>query len=169
VPEADRPTFVLAHVLLPHEPFLFDAECGHIEPHWPESSEELESRATRDSYAAQVQCVNKRVLALVERLVADRARRTVILLQGDHGYGRMPFGRPIALDRATPEQVAERLDVFAAYRLPDAGPEVVYDSISPVNVLPSVFGHYFGLSRPRLPDQSYWSSWEAPFHFQRVR
>ena len=167
VPEGDRPTFVFAHVLLPHEPFLFDARCQHVAPYWPDSSEELASPATRRAYAAQVQCLNSKVLALVERL-ATRRRPTVILLQGDHGYGRMPQGRPIPLDSATHEQVAERLDVFAAYRLPNAGAEVVYDSISPVNVLPRIFGHYFGLHRPTLPDQSYWSSWAAPFQFKRV-
>lgn len=168
VPESDRPTFVFAHVMLPHAPFVFGAQCEHVEPSWPELSDDPESPEIRRSYALQVQCTNRKVLTLVEQLVSARKRPTVILLQGDHGYGRLPQGRPVPFEQATPDQIAERFSIFAAYLLPGAPRDIVYDSISPVNVLPTVFGHYFGLSHTRLPDRSYWSSFEEPFDFTRV-
>jgi hypothetical protein len=165
VPESDRPTFVFAHVMLPHAPFVFGAQCEHVEPSWPELSDTPELRR---SYALQVQCTNRKVLTLVEQLVSAGKRPTVILLQADHGYGRLPLGRPVPFERATPDQIEERFSIFAAYLLPGAPADLVYDSISPVNVLPRVFGHYLGLSHAPLPDRSYWSSFEEPFMFTRV-
>jgi hypothetical protein len=63
-----------------------------------------------------VQCVNRKLGRLVERLIGG-PRRVIVVLQSDHGYGR--FGRYLpALTDAAPEQVAERADLFAAYHLP---------------------------------------------------
>ena len=33
--ESELPTFVLAHLSLPHEPFLYHADCSHRDLYWP--------------------------------------------------------------------------------------------------------------------------------------
>ncbi|MBA3659236.1 MAG: hypothetical protein H0W67_06525 [Gemmatimonadales bacterium] len=162
------PKFVFAHLLTPHEPYVFTANCTPKPLHWPSRMDRVEDRRIRVAYVEQIRCVNSNLLALVDRL-QQQPLRPVIILQGDHGNGRFPFGRPQPLDVATPEQVAERADPFGAYYLPDGGNALLYDSISPVNVFPIVLRHYYGAQVQRLEDRTYYSSSRDPYRFTRIR
>jgi hypothetical protein len=79
----------------------------------------------------------------------------------------MPLDIP-DLDAVTPDRVAERLEVFAAYYLPGAEDTLVNDSITPVNVFRTVFRQYFQADLSPLPDKNYWSSGRQLFKFTRV-
>jgi hypothetical protein len=91
----------------------------------------------------------------------------VILLQSDHGHGRLGRLAP-GLETSAPWQVAERRAVFGAYLLPGVSPEEVADSISPVNVTRLVLRHYFNADLPTRPDVTYWSAWTRPYRFTRL-
>jgi hypothetical protein len=78
------------------------------------------------------------------------------------------FGRPPAITEISKEQLTERTDIFAAYYLPEGGDAELYDSISPVNVFPTVLRHYFRVTLPRLEDRSYYSAWASPYRFTRL-
>lgn len=165
------PKFVFAHFLVPHEPYVFDATCGHLPtPVVPDQKADLETGAlevqVKRAYVAQVQCVNRMMLALVDSLDRASATPPVVLLQADHGHGRL-YAR-LELDRVPPDRVAERMDIFAAYRYPGAE-RLVYDSMTPVNALPAAIAGTFGLSIPRQPDASFWSAWDTPFATTRLR
>jgi hypothetical protein len=116
----------------------------------------------------QVECVNRQISLLVDRLLKDSRTPPIIILQADHGNGRFPFGRPPGPDEITPEQLADRISVFAAYHAPGAEAEL-HDSITPVNALSAVLRAYFGASILPLPDHTYYSSWRAPYRFVQVR
>jgi hypothetical protein len=116
-----------------------------------------------------VTCTNRMLLSLVDTLLSASRRPPIIILQGDHGHGRFPLGRPPALSAVTREQVEDRTQVFAAYHMPAVPPAAIRDSISPVNVWPLLLTHHFGTPTPALPDESYWSTFERPFEFVRVR
>ncbi len=89
------------------------------------------------------------------------------MLQADHGNGRL--GAEFAtISEADPDRVRERIDPFAAYYLPQQPAGVVYDSITPVNVLPRIFNHYFDAGIPLQRDATYWSTWQEPFSFTPV-
>jgi hypothetical protein len=166
--ESDRPVFVLAHLTVPHEPYLYDAECRHRQPYWPAVDTGREESAVKAAYVAQVQCVNRKVETLVRAIAARSARPSIILLQSDHGHGL--FGRDVPpLSEVDPRRVADRTDIFAAYRLPGAPPDLVHDSIGPVNAMRAVMRYYYGFDLPPLPDVSYWSSANRPYDFTRVR
>jgi hypothetical protein len=79
----------------------------------------------------------------------------------------MPLHIP-DLDKVTPDRIAERAHLFAAYYLPGADKGIVHDSISPVNVFRTVFRHYFEADLPPLPDKTYWSPGTNLFKFTRV-
>jgi hypothetical protein len=160
------PKFVFAHLLVPHEPYVFRPDCSSKPVSWG-APIDLHSDSLRQGYVEQLQCVNRQLLALVDRLLETSRRPPVIILQADHGNGRFPFGRPPALDDITEEQLTDRTDVFAAYYMPGVSPEL-YDSITPINVIPSMLRAYFGASIPRLEDRSYYSSWREPYRFTRV-
>ena len=170
IADSAGPKFVFAHFLVPHEPYVFDASCGHLpRPYIPPQTTSLdvgedEARVKR-AYVAQVQCVNRLMLALVDSLDRHSRERPVIVLQSDHGHGRLYPRLP--LDQVPADRVAERMDIFGAYRFPGAERRV-YEGISPVNVLPAVVEGTFAVPLPRHPDAGYWAAWNAPFRLAPV-
>ena len=166
LPQMAGPKLVIAHLMIPHEPFVFRSDCTTREPYWPRSS--AEDARWRAAYAEQVACVNRLLLPLVDTLIAGSRVPPVVILQGDHGHGRFPLGRAPELSRVSREQVDDRAHVFAAYHLPGVPPGAVSDSISPVNVWPLVLTHVFSRPTPLLPDETYWSSWTRPYAFTRL-
>jgi hypothetical protein len=166
--ESDVPVFVLAHLVIPHEPYVYDAECRHRRPYWPAVDTGLEESAVKAAYVAQVQCVNRKVETLVRAISARSTRPSIILLQADHGHGL--FGRDVPpLADVDERRVFDRTDIFAAYRLPGAPPDLINDSIGPVNAMRAVMRYYYGFDLPPLVEASYWSSAKRPYDFKRVR
>jgi hypothetical protein len=163
------PKFVFAHLLLPHEPYVFRADCSTKPLRWPSRIDEAEDRRLRTEYVDQVRCVNTQVAALVDRLLQDSPQPPVIILQADHGNGRFVFGRPPLITEISQQQLTERTDIFAAYYLPEGGDAELYNSISPINVFPAILRHYFGVALPRLEDRTYYSAWASPYRFTRLR
>ncbi len=88
---ADQPVFVFAHVLLPHEPYLYRRDCIHREPFWPSSDEGVFEPLVKAAYAEQIQCVNAKLQAMIDGIIRRSRTPPVILIQADHGHGR--FGR----------------------------------------------------------------------------
>jgi hypothetical protein len=166
--QSDRPVFVLAHLIVPHEPYVYDADCGHRRPYWPLSDAGSEAEPVKAAYVAQIRCVNRKVEVLVREIISRSERPAIILLQADHGHGRL--GRDVPpLAGASAGQVEERADIFAAYRLPGAPSGLVSDSIGPVNAIRAVMRYYYGLNLPPLAEATYWSSDSRPYDFTRVR
>jgi hypothetical protein len=160
-----RPRFVFAHLVLPHEPFVYRSDCT---PRSPPIEFTGPLDTLRAAYIAQIQCVNRKVIAMVDEIRRVAASPPVILLQADHGNGQMEAGA-VDLEPPTPRGVRERTDIFAAYAVPGAPDSLWYDTITPVNVLPAVFNQLFQLRLPRLPDRTYWSTYWRPFGFSQVR
>jgi hypothetical protein len=167
MPRDGRPLFVFAHIMSPHEPYVFNADCSHRSALWPSYSVSGDETPERRAYLAQLACVNRRLEIIVERILRDSPHPPVILLQSDHGHGRMGFHIPEA-SSVTPDRLAERADIFAAYYLPGADPQIVSDSITPVNVFRVVFRHYFQADLNPLPDETYWSPQTAQLKLTRI-
>jgi hypothetical protein len=161
-----RPTFVFAHLVLPHEPFLYRPDCSHRDPYWPINAGRVgDEKATR-AYLDQISCVNRKVSALVDSILARSRRPAVILLQSDHGHGRI--GRTVTLEEVDGYRLKERMAAFTAYRFPGLDPGSVGDSITPVNAMRLMLRHYFGAALPPVEDVSYWSSETHPLQFDRI-
>jgi hypothetical protein len=166
-PRDGRPLFVFAHLTVPHEPYLFNADCSVHPPFWPSYFVVKDETPEKQAYIAQIACLNSRLKVIVDHLLRDSPTPPIILLQSDHGHGRMPLHIP-DVDEVTPDRIAERADIFAAYHLPGANSRIVYDSISPVNVFRTVFRQYFHANLALLPDMTYWSPGTNLFQFTRV-
>ncbi|HEU5304213.1 MAG TPA: hypothetical protein VFU40_06165 [Gemmatimonadales bacterium] len=161
-------TFVLAHLALPHEPYLYHADCRHREAYWPAGAGVLGDEKATKGYLEQIGCVNLKLIRLVDSILARSTRPPVILLQADHGHGRQGRHLPEP-DRLEPFGLRERMSVFAAYLLPGVAAQEVKDSITPVNAMRLVLRHYFAADLPPLEDAGYWSTEGRPFDFVRVR
>ena len=161
------PTFVFAHLALPHEPFIYHADCSPRDPVWPIGGSGYENAMADSAYLDQVTCVNRKVSVLVDSILARSRRPPIILLQADHGNGRFIRHMPQFRDLDS-YRLRERMSVFSAYYLPGLGPDSISDSITPVNAMRLVLRHYFGADLPPLEDASYWAAPGAPRDFTRI-
>ncbi len=162
------PTFLLAHLSLPHEPYLYNADCTHREPYWPFDAGVLGDEEATKGYLDQISCVNRKVAVLVDSILTRSRRPPVILLQADHGHGRQ--GRHLPDDEDLDQYgLRERMSVFAAYLLPGVSADCISDSITPVSAMRLVLRHYFGADLPPMEDASYWSTEGRPFELVRIK
>ena len=168
LPPSHRPTFVFAHLLLPHEPYLYRSDCSHHPAYWPDVDTGTIAPVVRELYAQQIACTNRKLQILIAAIQRRASVPPVILIQGDHGHGRM--GHPVfPLSNLVPKElVDERLTPFAAYALPGLPAESLPEGMTPVNVVRLVLRHYLNADLPPLPDRSYWSPTNQPFAFTQV-
>jgi len=160
---APGPKFVFAHFVPPHHPYLFDRN-GHVLRRATVSDQfEFQKRLweERQSYADQLAYVNRRIAAVVDRLLRDSPRPPVILLVSDHGPN-------LRNGMHAPEQRYVRLSNLTAMYLPGAPAGYVPADATPVNHLRRVFNLYFDARLPILPDRYFVSSYEKPFELQEV-
>ena len=147
------PTFTFAHILLPHEPFVFDAEGNYVD------LETAASRTRERNYTEQTVYTNAAILALLDDLLAvPQERRPIIVLAADEGPHPVRFkveGASFDWTKATDAELREKLSILNAYLLPGAEDPGLYDSISPVNTWRVLFNTYFGADLPLLEDRSY--------------
>ena len=165
IAHADGPTFVFAHVIAPHPPFVFDAEGGPRQPHRPFSFRDGDHfDGTRseyvDGYRDQTRFLIDRLSALIERLQQRPGPAPVIVMHGDHGPGSgLRWSDPSASD------LNERMSIFAAYAFPGAPAVEPHPEVTPVNIARTLARRYLGVDAPDLRDASYFSTWEAPYRF----
>ncbi len=153
-----RPRFVIAHVLSPHEPFVFDGACRDVRTSPP----------PRDGYREQVACIDRLVLRLVTRLIAQASVAPIILLQGDHGTGFQGFAQEPTAAAVSAAQLRERFAPFGAYYLPGGGAAAVENGLTLVNLLPVILNQYFCLELALQPDDVFISVAREPFEFRHV-
>ncbi|MGH7580012.1 MAG: hypothetical protein ACREM9_07560 [Gemmatimonadales bacterium] len=163
----DRPTFVLAHLSLPHEPYLYHADCSHRDLYWPAGAGLPGDEEANEGYLDQIRCANRKLSALVDSILTRSRRPPVILLQSDHGHGRI--GHLPRFEKLNPYQLRERMSVFSAYLLPGLSNGAIGDSVTPVNAVRVVLRHYFGADLPPLEDASFWGLEDRPHDLVRVR
>jgi len=161
------PVFVFAHIVCPHPPFLFDRRGRPVklvgdynlgDGPWAAGSRQ----AYLAGYREQLMFLNRQVEAALDRLLAVSRYPTVIILEGDHGPGSR-----WDLAERDPTAQRERLANLDAYYLPGGG-ALLSEDMSPVNIFRIVFNRYFGAHLPLLPNESYFSTWGAPYRFTRV-
>lgn len=164
----EGPTFVFAHVTLPHPPYLFDEEGNELSytPFEPEQWME------KEKYIAQIQYLNGRTLELVDYILRHSENEPIIILQGDHGTESVPGWTK----NPDLERLDERSLILNAYHLPDNRSLNLPDTISPANTFRIIFNEYFGQNYPLLPDRTYFSDYtttttdyrSTPYDFRLV-
>ncbi|GAK50559.1 putative sulfatase [Candidatus Moduliflexus flocculans] len=153
--------FVFAHLVIPHEPFVFLADGREVEKTKQETYQGNRQYAPegRQLYIQQLRYVNRKVQTLVETILAHSQRPPIIILQADHG-ARIPMER-------TPEP--KWFSILNAYYFPEGTPPELYPSISPVNTFRILLNRYFHTSYALLPDRRYYSDiYHTPYQFVEV-
>ena len=141
IPSYPGPKFVFVHILVPHVPFVFQAN-GDIwdDPRYYDGEKALPSDAILidEGYVNQVAFIDQAITQVLEQILAESATPPIILMHGDHGW----------IDQ-------NRLQILNALYLPDHDYSALYPTISPVNGFRIIFNTYFGTHYELLPDISY--------------
>ncbi len=114
-------------------------------------------------YQQQLLFLNSKLKDTIEHILAASERPPVIILQADHGPGS-----EVDLYCAEETNMEERMAIFNAYYLPGVNDATIPDDITPVNSFRMVFNSYFRTDFEILPNESYYSTWLAPYDFIRV-
>lgn len=148
IPNIKTPTFVFAHMLIPHRPFVFDRNGNFL------SKEEADKRGKKKNYVEQLIFTNKKVQVLIDKLLSYSEIPPIIILQADEGpYPERSFDNK--WKQATKAELREKMGILNAYYLPDVDQSVLYPSITPVNSFRLIFNLYFDTHFELLSDESY--------------
>jgi hypothetical protein len=137
------PKLIFTHIVAPHRPHVFGPN-GEFLADQPDLGV--------PGYRKQVVYLNKRLIPIIEALLADSDPEPIIIIQGDHGGSE-------TLDDF------QRMNILSAYYFPGAGRDHLYSNITPVNTFRILFDTYFGEDLGRLPDISYYSVNPDKFRF----
>ncbi|MEE2981244.1 MAG: hypothetical protein VYA71_06845 [Pseudomonadota bacterium] len=147
----DGPLFVFAHMLIPHDPFVFHADGRYKSP------AEAGATTRERNYVDQLIYTNRRIQELVDQLLA-KSPPPVIIIQADEG----PFPQRYHADedsfdwsRASDEEMRKKFGILNAIYFPDGDYSALYQGMTPINSFPVVFNKYFGETYAMLPDTSY--------------
>jgi hypothetical protein len=148
---SDQPFFLYAHLLTPHFPYRYEADCS------PTATLDDGNHLTREEHAArtatEVQCLDRDIVPMVDRIIEDDPT-AVIIIQSDHGSDiDFEWGTPY--DEMTGDQLRERLAALNAIRLPERCRGDSIEGEPLVNTFPIVFACLSG-TEPELLEPRHW-------------
>ncbi len=165
VEQEPGPKFVVAHILLPHPPYVFDADGSYP------SAQEQSTRTQAGAFEAQLRYTNDQIRSLVRSLLSRPAdQQPIIVLQADEGpYPEAYRLQEILFDwsTATTDQLVTKYGILNAFYLPGDPPAGVpepYSGMTSWNTFPILLDRYFGMNIPLMPDRSFTSaSYTRPY------
>ena len=154
----DEPFFVYVHFLLPHPPFVFGPNGESLQPRslTPGATTIWEDKS---KYLNQVKFANKKIIEAIDQILQESTMPPIIILQSDHGSGRLPDDAQNWNDsKKFNEAAISTMSILNVYYLPDQNTELIYDSITPVNSFRLILNAYFNENFELLDDRSYYGS-----------
>ncbi|HEX9786798.1 MAG TPA: hypothetical protein VGB09_02175, partial [Candidatus Binatia bacterium] len=146
------PKFVLAHFLLPHDPYVFDRDGGYV------PARRIQQQPEEVSYIDQLVYTNRMLKKTIDLILSKSETPPVILLQADEGpWPRRYVHRYMNFDwgQATDAELNQKMKILNAFYLPGVDTGGLYPDISPVNTFRLIFNLYFKTNLPLLPDESF--------------
>ena len=148
IKERNASTFVFAHILVPHDPYVFAAD-GHCL-----SFDEHEQRSERDGYVDQIRYTNSLIKDFVSTLLSGTGPKPIIIIQADEGPFPERYRRNNrSWHEATADELKIKTGILNAYYFPDGDYRDLDQKITSVNTFRVLFNKYFGTRLERLPDR----------------
>jgi len=136
-----EPIFVHAHIILPHGPFLFDANGNVIG-----DSRESVKNHWASSYLDQLEYTDSKIQEVVKKLLTKEPQ-PIIIIQSDHGIRDLSDKSLIRVDD---------FSNFSAYYFPEVElNDDEYPIITSVNSFRILFNTYFGTDYELLENKMY--------------
>ena len=152
------PKFTLAHIMLPHPPFIFGPNGESISV----GEEDTDFEGRKKYYKEQVVYTNKLLRETIESILAKSKKPPVIIIQSDHGYSST---FPVTLYSEADKYLQMRN--FSAYYLPGSG-NGKKPPITNINTFRFIFDRYLGTNFGLLENHSYFSSALKPYDFAEI-
>ena len=138
--KAEEPQFVYSHLMMPHYPYYYDSTGRQRE--LVELTTELHTDTA--AFVSYLKYANGRFLTMIDQLLANKSRNSIIILVGDHGFRNFRHKR----DR----------DYYfmnlLAVRYPHQDSGTLYHTMSNVNLLRVILNDQFGQRLPLLEDRT---------------
>jgi hypothetical protein len=156
IPKIRGPKFVVAHIVSPHPPFVFDKNGNALDQGYGFTFNDgtdypLSAEDYRQGYVGQVEFVNEKLKTVIDSILQNSEVPPIIILQADHGSGMLTdFGS------AENTCLRERFSNFAAYHLPGIDKDTIPPDITPVNLFRIIFNEYFSTEMPLLENKHYY-------------
>jgi len=154
-PTIPGPKFTFSHIILPHPPFVFDAEGNPIDSGGgftfdsPDSASFAKAEY-KENYVGQVEFINRQIRQVIQALLEKSQIPPVIIIQADHGSALY-----VNFKDLQGSCMKERFSIFAAYYLPGQSKDVIPQDISAVNIFRIVLNKYFNAGLVLLDNRSY--------------
>jgi hypothetical protein len=162
---APGPKFVFAHVLVPHDPFVFGAEGEFL------NLEDVAARSLERNYREQVLFANRRLERFLDGALAS-SPPPIIILQADEGPPPARYrseGRRFRWQTASAAEIRHKTAILNALYLPGFPRERLWPAMTPVNTFRLVLDYYFGAGIAPLQDRVYlFESDDRPYRFRDV-
>ena len=157
---APGPKFVFAHILLPHDPYVFRADGTPIP--------EAEAKATPEAelYRNHLAFANSQIKDIVGYLLSGpEANRPIVIIEGDEG----PLAcQSVDCVQTTPTTCASGWATCSRCTC-RASTSSCPETFSSVNTFRTVFRDYFGADLPPLPDRSFtWPDNDHIYDFEDI-
>ena len=147
-----KPKFVLAHLRLPHEPYLWD-ENGNIMQN--------KDMYDKSAYLSQLKFTETKMLEIIDT-IQSHSPNAVIIIFSDHGYrGDIDWENPKMID------YIRGFDTITALYFPD-NYEKIPSEISNVNIFRVFFNSYFNADFEILENKHMWYIYEKPYDHTKV-
>lgn len=156
------PKFVLAHILSPHDSYVFNSD-GTAAVNF-----DREELLNKKKYINSLNVLNRKVLKVVNSLLSDSINSPIIIIQSDHGSSSSFIPKIEKWRNPNRQNIDERLSNFAAYYLPGKL-DYLQDTISSVNTFRIIFNKYFNTKLKLLPNKMYFSNYDEPYKFTEFR
>ncbi len=143
------PKFVFVHLLLPHQPYVFDEKCNVL------SEEQLEKKEL-DNYLKQLQCLNTQLVEMIDKILTKN-KKAIIILQSDEGPHpiKSPLKEENDWKNADQTALREKFRILNAFYLPDVDNSRLSPTLSPINTFRLVFNLYFKAGFELLPQKTF--------------
>ena len=155
--ESKKPIFVLAHIMLPHGPYVWGPNGEHRKI---DSLSVLDVEENEKGYTDQLTFTNKMVQEMIEKIIDEKKRPKIIIIQSDHGS-------VLSMDWEEPTEKMKH-DILSNINyilLPGKNENPLYDTITPVNTFRVLFNDYFNTNFEVLEDRIFFSTYDKPYNF----
>jgi len=155
--ESEKPIFVFAHIMLPHPPYAWGPNGEHKKV---DAVVFAGAEEDKKGYVDQLIFTNKMVQEMIEKIIDEKKRPKIIIIQSDHGTAF-----PMDWENPTEKMKHDRLSNINYILLPDKNKNSLYDTMTPVNTFRVLFNDYFGTNFEILEDKVFFSDYEKPYNF----
>jgi hypothetical protein len=147
------PAFAFVHILSPHPPPRYEADCSRIKNvAFDLVGDDVDSNP--HTYLNDLKCLNPQVVAFVDTVLAKDRTDPIIIIQSDHGFR----GLPEVLPDATGPAIDRKLIRYAplnAMRLPERCAGLARNDMTLVNTFRLVFTCLGDPDLPQVADRMF--------------